>query len=231
MKISTEFSKYANSYGLYNIIQNKVIKHILKKNSQKPKNILDLGCGDGNLVKNINWKYKYFTGIDFAKGMLELHPKSKKIQCIYGDFNDKTLFESLKTYNYDFIFSASALQWATDLDEVFKNIKELNAPVSLAIFTSNTFKTINKTAKIDSILKSADYIDELQKKYFNANFEIINYKLEFDNTKDMFRYIKKSGVSGSRNILTYKQTKELMKNYPISYLEFEVVFITSFSEL
>ncbi len=229
MKIGTEFSKYANSYASYNIIQNKVIKHLLKKNFHKPKNILDLGCGDGSLVKNIDWKYKYFTGIDFAKGMLELHPKSKKIQCIYGDFNDKRLFESLKTYNYDFIFSASALQWATDLDKVFKNIKQLEAPISLAIFTSNTFKTINKTAKIESILKSADYINKLQKKYFNANFEIINYKLEFNNTKEMFRYIKKSGVSGSRNVLSYKQTKDLIKNYPLSYLEFEVVFITSFS--
>ena len=229
MKISTEFSKYADSYSSYNVIQNKVIKHLLAKNSTKPKNILDLGCGSGSLVKKIDWKYKNFTGIDFAKGMLELHPKSKKIQCIYGDFNDNTLFESLKTYNYDFIFSASALQWANDLDNVFQNIKNLEAPISLAIFTSNTFKTINETAKIDSILKSTEYINELQKKYFNADFEIINYKLEFDNTKDMFRYIKKSGVSGSRNVLSYKQTKELIKNYPISYLEFEVIFITSFS--
>lgn len=229
MKISIEFSKYANSYGMYNVIQNKVIKHLLTKNSTKPINILDLGCGDGSLVKNIDWKYKHFTGVDFAKGMLELHPKSKKIQCIYGDFNDKRLFESLKTYNYDFIFSASALQWATDLEEVFKNIKQLQAPISLALFTSNTFKTINETAKINSILKNSDYINEIQKKYFDASFEVVSYKLEFDNTKDIFKYIKKSGVSGSRNVLSYKQTKELIKNYPVSYLEFEVAFITSFS--
>lgn len=230
MNVDTEFSNQATSYGEYNIIQNKVLNHLLSKVDLKPKNILDLGCGSGSLCSKIDWEYNHFTGIDFAKGMLELHPKSSKIECIYGDFNNQVLFDNLHMNNYDFVFSASALQWSTDLDAVFKNIKAFNAPIALAIFTSNTFKTLNETAKIDSILKTADEIEALQKKYFDANFEAIDYKLEFDTTKDMFTYIKKSGVSGSRKILSYKQTKELMKNYPTNYLEFEVVFITSFSK-
>ena len=230
MNIDTEFSNHASSYGSYNIIQNKVIEHLLSKVITQPKNILDLGCGNGSLCNKIDWNYNHFTGVDFAKGMLELHPKSDKIECIYGDFNNQVLFDNLHMNSYDFIFSASALQWSTDLDSVFKNIKAFNAPIALAIFTSNTFKTLNSTAKIDSILRSSQEIEALQKKYFNANFEVVNYKLEFDSTVDMFRYIKKSGVSGSRKVLSYKQTKELMKNYPINYLEFEVVFITSFSK-
>jgi len=41
----------------------------------------------------------------------------------------------------------------------------------------------------------------------------------------MFRYIKKSGVSGGEKQLSYKQIKHLMKAYPLDYLEFEVLFI------
>lgn len=230
MNIDTEFSNHASSYGSYNIIQTKVIEHLMSKVTTKPQNILDLGCGNGSLCRKVDWNYNHFTGVDFAKGMLELHPKSDNIECIYGDFNKQILFDKLHMNKYDFIFSASALQWSTDLDSVFKNIKTFNAPIALAIFTSNTFKNLNSTAKIDSILRSSREIDALQKKYFNAEFEIVNYKLEFDSTKDMFTYIKKSGVSGSRKILSYKQTKELIKNYPLTYLEFEVVFITSFSK-
>jgi len=225
MKISSEFSKHAQEYDTYNIIQNKVIDKLLLHVEPKPKHILDLGCGNGSLCKAIDWKYKHFTGVDFAPGMLELHPKSKKIECIYGDFNDETLFENLLTYKYDFIFSASALQWSNNLDLVFQNIQRFNAPISLAIFTSNTFKTLNETASISSLLRTADEVQKLQKKYFNVNFEVINYKLEFDSTRDMFRYIKKSGVSGSRKVLDYKQSKKLLREYPLSYLEFEVVFI------
>ena len=225
MKISSEFSKHALTYDTYNVIQNKVIDKLLECVEYEAQYILDLGCGSGSLCKKIDWKYKHFTGVDFAAGMLELHPKSKKIECIYGDFNDKTLFENLSTYTYDFIFSASALQWANDLDAVFKSIKKLNAPIALAIFSSNTFKTLNETANIKPLLRTAEELKKLQEKYFDAKFEVQNYKLEFESTRDMFKYIKKSGVSGARKVLDYKQSKKLLKEYPLNYLEFEVVFI------
>ncbi len=75
------------------------------------------------------------------------------------------------------------------------------------------------------MLRSADEIDKLQKKYFEAELEVVEYKLDFESTRNMFKYIKNSGVSGSRKVLNYKQTKKLMQDYPLNYLEFEVVFI------
>lgn len=227
MKISSEFSKYATKYNSYSIIQDKVVQKLISLVSYKPKIILDLGCGSGALCKAIDWKYKHFIGVDFAPGMLELHPKSKKIECLYGNFNDAVLFESLSTYKYEHIFSASALQWAENLDSVFKSIKGLEAPISLAIFTSGTFATLNKTAGLEPLLRSAQAIKDISEKYFQVDFELLQYKLEFNTTREMFRYIKKSGVSGSRNLLTYKQTKKLMQDYPLNYLEFEVIFISS----
>ena len=227
MRISSEFSKYALKYGTFNIIQKKVVKKLLQKVTDKPKNILDLGCGSGTVCKSIDWEYESFTGVDFASGMLELHPKSSKVDSLYGNFNDQVLFENLLVKKYDYIISASALQWAKDLDMVFKNIKCLSAPIALAIFTSNTFEILNKTAGIDSLLRSSNEVKMLQKKYFDAEFEIVKYKLEFESTKNIFKYIKQSGISGSRKVLDYKQTKKLMNEYPVNYLEFEVAFIYS----
>ena len=227
MKISLEFSKHADEYESYNIIQKKVIEKLLVDVQRKPKHILDLGCGSGSLCKAIEWKYKHFIGVDFAPGMLELHPKSKKIEAIYGDFNDKTLFDNLLTYEFDHIFSASALQWAEDLESVFTKISALNIPLSFAIFTAGTFKTLNETASLKPLLRGTTEIKELQEKYFNATFEVVKYTLEFESVREMFKYIKRSGVSGSRNLLSYKQTKQLMQEYPLNYLEFEVAFITS----
>jgi len=227
MRISSEFSKYATHYETKNIIQDRVASKLIELAGSQPKRILDLGCGSGAICKKIDWQYKQFTGVDFAPGMLELHPKSKKIESIYGDFNDDTLFENLLTYRYDYIFSASALQWSEDLEKTFKHIQDLNAPVALAIFTAGTFKTLNQTASLEPMLRTAKEIEKLQKNCFEAAFEVINYKLEFDSTRDMFRYIKQSGVSGSRKVLDYKQTKKLMREYPLKYLEFEVAFIVS----
>lgn len=225
MKISTEFSKYAKDYELLNQIQNQVVQKLLSLYKKEGKNILDLGCGSGALCKSIAWEYEHFTGVDFAPGMLELHPKAENIESIYGNFNDKTLFEHLLAHHYDVIFSASALQWAENLETTFAAIKSLQTPVALAIFTANTFKTLNETAGLKSLLPTTEQIEGLQKKYFHAHFEVVKYKLEFESVRDMFAYIKHSGVSGSRKVLSFKETKKLMQTYPLNYLEFEVAFI------
>jgi len=227
MKVSSEFSKYAQSYDAYNIIQERVAQKLLSLVKGKPEYILDLGCGSGALVKKIGWRYKKFIGVDFAPKMLEIHPKSNNIECIYGNFNDNMLFETLLTYKFEYILSASALQWATNIEETFKKIQMLDAPVALAIFTANTFQTLYKTASLEPLLPSREYLQRLQEKYFDADFEIVTYRLDFENVREMFRYIKRSGVSGSRNLLSYKEMKKLMDTYPYNYLEFEVAFITN----
>lgn len=228
MNVSSEFSKYAQEYGNYDLIQKKVIAKLLSHVTHKPRKILDVGCGSGGLLRAIDWEYDSFCGIDFAQGMLELHPKSPKIELLYADFNDERLFEAMEPRRFDAIFSASALQWACDLQKVFTSLQRLDAPVALAIFTSNTFKTLNKTASLESILQSAQEIEMIAKRFFHAHCEVVNYQLAFESTRDMFRYIKKSGVSGSRKILNYKQSKRLLEEYPLSYLEFEVIFIYSY---
>ena len=57
------------------------------------------------------------------------------------------------------------------------------------------------------------------------------YKLEFDNKKDLFDYIKKSGVSGVNASLDFKDAKKLYKEYNLNYLEFEVIFVKTISKL
>ena len=62
-------------------------------------------------------------------------------------------------------------------------------------------------------------------KLFDYESETVQYKLNFTSVHEMLRYIKRSGVSGGVKQLSYKQIKNLIANYPLDYLEFEVVFI------
>jgi len=66
--------------------------------------------------------------------------------------------------------------------------------------------------------------------YWDIDYEVQNYKLYFQDNISKFRYIKNSGVSGGDAKLSYKDTKSLIDNYPYDYLEFEVLFIMSFSQ-
>lgn len=222
-----EFSRYAAEYGSHNVIQRHVAEKLIASTEGKPSRILDLGCGNGTLYSLIDWECEHFVGVDFSEQMLEHHPKSENIELILGNFNDPALFEKLRGEHFDRIYSASALQWAGDLDSVLKSLASLKTPMSLAIFTAGTFKTLHECAGVTPLLRSSDEVIAIAEKYLDAKFEVLHTTLEFDSVREMFRYIKRSGVSGGRRVLDFSQTKRLMETYPLEYLEFEVVFITT----
>lgn len=225
MNVLNEFSRYAGHYGSHNIIQERVADRLVAGVKDAPQAMLDIGCGRGAIAKRIDWPYRTLVGVDFAPGMLELHPEGERIECIRADFNDPKLYAALKARGFDRIFSASALQWSPDMAHTFALIRSLDAPVSLAIFTAGTFKTLFETAGLSPILRGAEEVEALAKRFFNVSCDVVRYSLAFDSVRDMFRYIKRSGVSGKRNVLSYIETKRLMQAYPLDYLEFEVLFI------
>lgn len=225
MRIREEFSRFAAEYGTHNVIQAKVAEKLVADTPDTPRRILDLGCGNGTLFSRISWPIERFVGVDFSSSMLSHHPRTLQTELICGDFNDPDLFETLRKESLDRVYSASALQWAHDLEGVFGSIASLKAPVSLAIFTSGTFKTLYDTAGLSPILKSSAELMETGGRHFNADYEIVRYALEFESVREMLRYIKRSGVSGGRRVLNVAQTKALMRNYPWKTLEFEVLFI------
>jgi len=222
-----EFSRYAAEYGSRNVIQRHVAEKLIASTSDRAKRILDLGCGSGTLYSLIDWDVERFVGVDFSASMLEHHPASPNVELILGDFNDPSLFEKLIRERFDRIYSASALQWADNLESVLKSLASLNTPMSLAIFTAGTFKTLHECAGVTPLLRSSDEVIAIAEKYLDARFEVLHTTLEFDSVREMFRYIKRSGVSGGRRVLDFAQTKRLMETYPLNYLEFEIVFITT----
>jgi len=222
-----EFSRYAAEYGSRNVIQRHVAEKLIAATSDRAKRILDLGCGNGTLYSLIDWEVERFVGVDFSASMLEHHPLSPNVELILGNFNDSALFERLRDERFDRIYSASALQWADNLDGVLKSLASLNTSMSLAIFTAGTFKTLHECARVTPLLRSSDEVMAIAEKYLDAKFEVLHTTLEFDSVREMFRYIKRSGVSGGRRVLDFAQTKRLMETYPLNYLEFEVVFITT----
>ncbi|MEA3384126.1 MAG: methyltransferase [Campylobacterota bacterium] len=225
--VNNQFSKHANEYNSYNIIQQIVSKALVREISlnPKPKRILELGCGSGQIFKNIDFNFDYYKAIDFSNKMCQIHPKSKNLDIVCLDFDNDEFLENIKNENYDLILSSSALQWSKDLNKIIKNLANISNEINAVLFTSNTFKTIFDISKKRSPILDIKTIKEAFSNHFNCTFEILDYKLEFENKKLLFDYIKNSGVSGSSNSLTFKEAKNLYKNYTLNYLEFQVIFI------
>jgi len=229
--IIKEFSRFAYSYDMYNIIQREVASELVSKlQVEKYDKIIDIGCGSGaiynEMVKN-NIAIDKFIALDSSENMLVIHPSDIKIKKYCINFDDSDAFNDLDITNKSLLLSSSALQWSQDLDILFRKLSNLSEHIHFSIFTSNTFKTLHKIANIDSPIHSSDILKKTINKHYAAKFEIKTYKLYFNSVREMFKYIKKSGVSGGEKQLGYKQIKELMSRYTLDYLEFEVLFVTT----
>ena len=229
MNIVQEFSRFAKQYDNHNIIQSQVAKRLVSMIDYKSyTHILDIGCGSGSIYKNIiktDISFEQFIGADLSLEMLNLHPNSSKIKKISFDFNNIKNFEQIKTFDYDVVVSSSALQWSKDLNFTLKEISKLSTQFYFAFFTANTFSTLHKTTKLQSPIYTKEFIQDSLNRYYNSSLEIINYQLYFNSVYEIFQYIKQSGVSGGKKRLSYKEIKQVIKNYPLNYLEFEVLFI------
>ncbi len=230
MQKKNQFSKYAKEYQSYNIIQQICAKSLIRELKSKPKNILELGCGSGQVFSNINWEFDNYLAIDGSAQMCELHPKANNIEVINLNFDSEEFFNLTKNRSFDIVLSSSALQWSVNLEKLVEHLSKITKEINAVLFTSNTFKTIQNISKNKSPILDEDSIKKAFSKYFVCEFETINYKLEFDNKKELFDYIKKSGVSGSSE-LSYAKAKRLYKEYNLNYLEFEVIFVKTLSKI
>ena len=229
--IIKEFSRFAKAYDKYNIIQSRVAKTLVSQlPSSTYRTIIDIGAGSGKVYRNLiehNIVFERFVALDSSSEMLALHPEEKCTEKVCADFNLPETFEALDTNGETLLLSSSALQWSRDLDITFSQLSRLSDTAFFAIFTSNTFKTLHQVAGLDSPIYSIEALKKAIDTYYEAFYEIRQYKLHFASVHEMFRYIKKSGVSGGEKRLGYKETKVLMKQYPLDYLEFEVLFVNA----
>jgi len=233
-KAVKEFSRFAHQYNRYNMIQVEVAKALV---AQLPMDdyttIVDIGCGSGEVYKNIErcgHNFKEYIALDSSPEMLDLHPSTEKIVKLRANFNVADTYIYFNASSDKILLSSSSLQWSKDLDFTIKHLSEKFEKAYFAIFTSGTFKTLHQVAKIHSPIYTQQELQEVLEKYYTASFQTKVYKLDFENVRDMFQYIKKSGVSGGEKQLSYKQTKHLIQNYPLKYLEFEVLFMQGVSK-
>ena len=219
-----EFSRHAHSYDTHTFVQKEVAKYLVSKLSSEPKRILDLGCGSGEVYKNIDWKIDHFVGVDSSQEMSQMHPTCKDTSIINEDFESPTLLQKLHP-PYDLIISSSALQWSNDIEKMVQWIALTCKEGAFAIFTDKTFETIYTLSGLEVFLPNAQTLIILFEKFFTCKSEIKTFKLTFPDNLSAFRYIKQSGVSGGKKRLSVSQTKSLIQNYPHDYLEFEVLFV------
>jgi len=116
--IANSFSKAADQYDEFARIQHVLAHELLKLcPKQDKKSVLDLGCGTGYCLPELQKKYPQanITGGDLAPGMLQ-HAKSHYPQFNYEISDAENL--PFENEQFDLIFSSLAVQWCDDFSRV-----------------------------------------------------------------------------------------------------------------
>jgi malonyl-CoA O-methyltransferase len=231
MRVVQAFSRAAGTYGQYNIIQREAARYLISEYLPgRPGRILDLGCGNGEVCRQLlehGVAFDALTGADLSSTMLALHPRGENIVTACVDFNDLDTLRKLGKERFHTVLSSSALQWASDLDGTLSQLSRIGEQAAFSIFTSGTFRSLHDYLGVDSPIRGSETVSELLTTYYEPKrLELKKYRLDFASRAELFAYIKKSGVSGGRPLLGIGQIRRLLREYPYRSLEFEVLFFS-----
>jgi malonyl-CoA O-methyltransferase len=135
------FEKAADTYDEAAALQNEIGDRLMERLDYirlQPRRILDLGAGTGMFTSALMKRYRKadVVALDIAKPMLHCVKQRagwlRKPGCVCGDseslpFNDDS---------FDFIFSNLMLQWCTDLEATFVELRRVLSPGGLLMFTT-----------------------------------------------------------------------------------------------
>ena len=153
----------------------KIVLDLFRYHFNEPKNLclLDVGCGDGILTKNIFERYpdNNFKLLDGAITMIEKareNLQGNNFSFIHQDFEG--LVESEDKIEYDFIYSANAIHHL-----------DINGKTKLYTSFYNQMKPDGLFINIDVVLPASERSEKWQ---FNMWVDWINETLYKNNFKD-----------------------------------------------
>lgn len=183
-----------------------VLKFLQKIPFDKPFTFLDVGCGNGWVVREIANKKgcKKSVGIDKSKKMIiqaRKKTESRKEEYIHTD---------IESINYrgkfDFIFSMESLYYADSINTALKKIFVLLKPGG-QFFCGTDFYTDNKaTAKWARVMKIQMHLHS--KKEWRLFFQNAGFKVNTRNIRDLKSKKKWKREFGTLFIIGTKPVKQ-----------------------
>ncbi len=208
-KIALSFSKAATSYDAYSGLQKMVADKLLKKLSPGGNKIsvLDLGCGTGYCLRGLKELYPQMElyALDLAAGMLtKAKSKTSSLQAVNFVCGDG---ESLPFVDesFDLIISSLVIQWCSDLEAVFCEIKRVLSPGGecfIGTFAPKTLYELKSAwSKVDNCVHVNQFVPagELEKAIKLQDFGVFNIEqkntvLYYDKLQELTRELKAVGA-------------------------------------
>ena len=159
------------------------VEELMTNDNRKPKKILELACGTGNITIPLSNKGYRLTGVDISEDMLMV-AKNKAI-----DSNQNVLFiqQDMVELEFDEKFDCvlamcDGINYITeeiDLDKVFHNVYEVLEKDGLFIFDISSYYKLKHILGDNTFGENLEDLCYLWENYFNEDERIIEMNLTF----------------------------------------------------
>ena len=153
----------------------KIVLPLLEKNNELK--ILDIGCGTGQLIKEISNQYNEvdYLGIDVAENMIEVAKKNNKGKNVKFKTSSIESFES--NDKYDIIICTHAFPYFPNKQEMIKKMAGLcnkKGQVIIVNSSTNSLKDLIINFFLKATTSKAKYlsIDEMKKLFKGAKLKV-----------------------------------------------------------
>ena len=153
----------------------KIVLPLLEKNNELK--ILDIGCGTGQLIKEISDQYNEvdYLGIDVAENMIEVAKKNNKGKNVKFKTSSIESFEN--NDKYDIIICTHAFPYFPNKQEMIKKMAGLcnkKGQVIIVNSSTNSLKDLIINFFLKATTSKAKYlsIDEMKKLFKSAKLKV-----------------------------------------------------------
>lgn len=230
--VRSRFASASSTYSSNSSVQQMVAEDLLAMlPANRPKRILELGCGTGFLTKLVLEKYSgaFLDAVDIAEDMVEVARRktgnSDRVNWFVSDALD---FKG--EHEYQLIVSSSAFQWVESLRDLFSHLRTLLEPkgrILFSIMLRGTLWELHKARiKIAPEKPPAAQLaglQEIEQALHKAGWRIVEsqerwYSLRYSSADAMLDGLRRQGVTGgqvSRGVrpLTRADIRALKKAY------------------
>ncbi|CAK7064889.1 malonyl-ACP O-methyltransferase BioC [Saezia sanguinis] len=181
-------------------IASKLAEMVHRTLPDRPRRVLEVGCGTGLLTRQLNAVYRpdqYFLN-DINAKVKEILPtlmRDRPYTFLYGDAQQICLPNEL-----DLVVSASSLQWISDLAGFLAKVRQVLSKGGHLFFSSFGPSNLKEIAAIEH--RGLDYhgLNEVRA-LLQADFDVLfcseeEMVLRFDEPLAVLRHLKYTGVNG-----------------------------------
>ncbi|VAW77280.1 Malonyl-[acyl-carrier protein] O-methyltransferase [hydrothermal vent metagenome] len=211
------FEQAAAHYDEAAVLQREVGTRLLERLGLmrlQPQRILDLGCGTGQCIESLFGRYRKarVVALDIAQPMLRYAGCRgrwlRRPQTVCADAERLPFSDN----SFDLVFSNLMLQWCTDLDAAFKELRRVLRPGGLLLFSSfgpdtlkelrASWRAVDQYAHVNTFLDMHDVGDALVRARFaDPVMDVEHLTVTYPDVWQLMRELKQIGahnVTGGR---------------------------------